>query len=481
MSKPTRVRNLGASLSALPRRRIFEGASEHNLPSGGEYAIERTDERAVEQLLIGQRPMSKRSIEQRVPAFAAAVSFLVTLAFSYDRQLSTMSLGATIALALLSAGATWISHFSPRLALLSIVVLCVGAPELCNSFEALELVVVYVLYQVTATSSLAPLLVAGVGFASLTVNDSWLRMARNQTFIDPSVLYPVILTLLAVGIGYQGRRVREQNVELIALREADRTRVVAEERRRIARDLHDVAAHHLSALVVRNKLARRVGSTESLEAAADFSATTASEALDSLRQVVGVLGNKDELPLSPQPTLADLEPMFARLAEAGVLVHREELPKLNLRRDVELAVFRITQEALTNVLRHRGPGQAWFSLQENERSVHLIVEDDGPLRDTSQPLSARRFSGHGLPGMTERAEACGGKLEVGRSTRGGWQISVNLPMLRSVGQEIISPVATENGSEAHDANVDGNATVSSATPLGFTESASMGPSSAASV
>jgi signal transduction histidine kinase len=297
--------------------------------------------------------------------------------------------------------------------------------------------VVYVLYQVTVTSNLGPFVVAGVGFVSLSVNDSWLRMARHQTFIDPSVLYPVILTLLAVGIGYQGRRVRQQNLELIALREADRTRVVTEERRRIARDLHDVAAHHLSSLVVRNKLARRVGTLESLEAAADFSSATASEALDSLRHVVGVLGNADEPPLSPQPKLADLEPMFVRLAETGLQVHRENLPgRLKLRRDVELAVYRITQEALTNVLRHRGPGSAWFRLHAQEGSVELVIEDDGPLRAGSHLQPDLTAGGYGLVGMRERAAACGGELEVAKSPRGGWRISANLPAMQSANEPV---------------------------------------------
>ncbi len=290
---------------------------------------------------------------------------------------------------------------------------------------------VYVLYQVTASSGLPPLLIAGVGFLSLTINDSWLRMARNQTFIDPTVLYPTILTLLGVGIGYQGRRFREQNLELLALRAADRERAVIEERRRIARDLHDVAAHHLSALAVRNKLARRVGTVKSLEEAADFSATTASEALDSLRQVVGVPGNKDEPPMTPQPTLADLDAMFARLGEAGLHVQQSvDLGGAKPRRDIELAVFRITQEALTNVLRHRGPGNAWVHLEANDRSLELVIEDDGPVTESSPSSQAPQQPGkrgYGLLGMTERAQACGGQLAVGRSLRGGWKVSVSLP------------------------------------------------------
>ena len=143
------------------------------------------------------------------------------------------------------------------------------------------------------------------------------------------------------------------------MQHADRECAVLSERQRIARDLHDVAAHHLSALVVQNRLALRISTADSLAEAADFSAQTAGEALDALRKVVGVLSN--DSPLEPQPTLAELNPMFVRLAKAGLVVHRSTGADVaGLRRDVELAVVRITQEALTNVLRHRGPGQAWF-------------------------------------------------------------------------------------------------------------------------
>ncbi len=359
---------------------------------------------------------------------AAGLSFIVTMAFSYDRRLEMMPLIWTIALGLLSATVVWLCHFKPGVALGAVGVLSVGAPRLCASFEALELVVVYVLYQVTVASALPPALVAATGFTSLMINDSWLRMARHQTFIDPSVLFPAILTVLGVGVGVQGRRVRQQNAELISLRNTDRERAIVEERRRIARDLHDVAAHHLSALVVHNKLARRVGTTVALEEAADFSATTASEALDSLRQVVGVLDRHEGATMTPQPTLADLDAIFTRLGEAGLQVHRD-VASFNgrPRRDVELAVVRITQEALTNVLRHRGPGQAWFHLKATSRSIEFSIEDDGPISASNQETTGR--TGHGLAGMNERAQACGGQLHVGVSPRGGWRVAATLPSL----------------------------------------------------
>ena len=81
---------------------------------------------------------------------------------------------------------------------------------------------------------------AAAGFAALTVNDVWLRVSADRSFMSRTVLYPALLAALAVGLGMQSRRVRVQHAELVALRQADRARAVSEERRRLARDLHDV-------------------------------------------------------------------------------------------------------------------------------------------------------------------------------------------------------------------------------------------------
>jgi signal transduction histidine kinase len=303
----------------------------------------------------------------------------------------------------------------------------VGPPILSASFAALELVGVFVLFQVAWRSEIKPGLVALIGFVSLTINDFWLRRKTNLPWIEPTVLYPLILTALGVGLGFQARRLRLQHAELVALQHVNRERAVLTERQRIARDLHDVAAHHLSALVVQNKLARRVATTEALEEAADFSSKTAGEALNALRQVVGVLSS--DSPLEPQPTLHDLPPMFDRLRIAGLQLNASPnsfagFPEL--RRDIELAIVRITQEALTNVLKHRGPGNAWFSLSHATSGVRLTIEDDGDLNDAIS-RSGEGHGGYGLINMAERAQSAGGALATEASQRGGWRIEATFP------------------------------------------------------
>jgi signal transduction histidine kinase len=356
---------------------------------------------------------------------STGAAFAVTLLFSYDRGVRPMMLIANIALSIVSAAGVWLSARHHRVALAVMAALCLGSPVLSTSFAAIELCTVFVLYQVTMGSDDPLYVPAVVGFVSLTVNDVWLRVKTEQDFAGPTLLYPVVLTGLGVGLGMQGRRIRLQNRELVELRSAERQRAISDERRRIARDLHDVAAHHLTALVVHNKLAQRRGSPEALHEAAQFSAVTAADALESLRSVVGVL-NFDDSPLSPQPSLSDLDSVFARLEVAGLHIHRSiEAFAPAPRRDVQLAVVRIATEALTNTLRHCGPGPAWVSLRADGDMLDLCVDDDGRGQGTSAPLSS---GGLGIIGMTERAHSCRGVIDVGPSVHGGRRVHVRIPL-----------------------------------------------------
>jgi signal transduction histidine kinase len=389
----------------------------------------------VDALPVAATPSSQRSARSlrlwglaNLRALSTFAAFVVTFAFSFGDEQPGMMLASNVLLSGLAAAMVWLCFDHAVAALCAVAVMCLGSPAFSPSFAALELVVVFVLFQVVARSDLDPRVVAVVGFVSLTANDLWLRRVTDASLASPTVLYPVVLTFLAVGLGLQARRLRRQHLELVALQHADRERAVLSERQRIARDLHDVAAHHLSALVVQNKLARRISTVEALEEAADFSAQTARDALDALRQVVGVLGS--DSPLEPQPGLSDLEPMFDRLKTAGLVVHRSFHPSFtyrvsDLRRDVELAIVRISQEALTNVLRHRGPGQAWVELIASENQVHLRIEDDGPRFASARNETER---GYGLINMAERAKSTGGSLVIGDSPRGGWSVEAKLPI-----------------------------------------------------
>lgn len=357
----------------------------------------------------------------RSAAVLPAVTFALSFAFAYGPEALRMSLPAALAVSAAAAAVVWLSGRRPGAALAAVVALAVALPVLRSTFQGLDLVVVLAVFRAAADPRLRPVLPAAAGLVALTVNDVWQRVALDSTFATPGVLLPALLTALAVGLGLQTRRVRAQHAELLALREADRHRAVSEERRRIARDLHDVAAHHLTAVVVRTKVASRVGTVEALTEATGFAARTAGDALDSMRQVVRVLATGDEPP-TPPPGAADLPDTLDRMEAAGLRVERGELDLAGLPGEVGVAVLRIAQEALANVLRHRGPGRCRVAVRRSGGAVELTVQNDGPA--TGSP----RAGGYGLIGMRERAESCGGHLTAGPSPHGGWTVRAVLPL-----------------------------------------------------
>lgn len=375
-------------------------------------------------------------------AALTTATFALSFAFSYGPDALSMSLPAALAISLAATGTVWLSGPRPVAALAAVVALAAALPVIRSTFEVMDLVVVLVVHRAAAASALRPWVLVTASLGALTVTDVWQRVAFDRGFATPSVLYPAVLTALAVGLGLQSRQLRAQHAELVALREADRRHAVSAERRRIARDLHDVAAHHLTALVVRTKLAGRVRTVPALEEAVAFAARTGGEALDSLRQVVRVLATEPDAPLTPTPTPAELPAVVRRMAAAGLRIEHGGLDVSGVPPEVGVAATRIVQEALANVLRHRGPGRAWLDVRRVAGQVEVTVEDDGPSPGPPPGPAAGSASGpaaglppgaaagpasYGLVGMRERAEACGGRLTVGRSPRGGWRVSAVLP------------------------------------------------------
>lgn len=364
------------------------------------------------------------------------VTFVVSLVFSYSPDQLPMSLPGALAISAAAAGVVWLTGRRPVAALVAVAALALGLPLFGGTFQAMDLVVVLVVFQAAARTAVRPAVLAALCLVVLTVNDAWQRVMLEESFLRPSVLYPLLLTALAVGLGLQSRRVHRQLLELVSLHEqvvslteADRRRAVSDERRRIARDLHDVAAHHLSALVVRNALARRIDTADALQTAASFTAQTAADTLDALRQVVHVLNTDSASPLAPSPTLADLDGVVGRMAAAGLQIERSIGGGVTIGRDVEVAVVHIAREALANVLRHRGPGRCWLEVRRAGASIVVTVEDDGPSTfppEMAEP-SWHRPGSYGLIGMRERAQACGGHLRLAQSPRGGWRVLAELP------------------------------------------------------
>jgi signal transduction histidine kinase len=233
------------------------------------------------------------------------------------------------------------------------------------------------------------------------------------------------LVLLAVAEAVKGRRDRALS-QRDARREADRRRA-GEERLRIAQELHDVVAHHMSLINVQAGVALHLleKHPEQVEPALSAIKGASGEALSEMRSLVGVLRTEGEpAPRSPVATLDALEELVARSAQAGLAVttHTTGEPR-PLPAAVDLAAFRVVQESVTNVVRHAGARHVDIALDYGADVLTVRVEDDGrgAAPDGPQP-------GNGISGMRERTTALGGNLAVGTSPLGGLLVEARLPL-----------------------------------------------------
>ncbi|MEV8313971.1 sensor histidine kinase [Streptomyces sp. NPDC059900] len=247
------------------------------------------------------------------------------------------------------------------------------------------------------------------------------------------MLWPLVPLLL--GEVVRGRReLLEEYADRAERAEADREREarrkVDQERVRIARELHDVIAHTVSAMTVQAGLALDAldSRPEVARAAMRQVRTSGKEAVRELRTTVGVLRQGQRAASAePAPRLAQLDDLVEGVRGTGLRVSLHtslpadtggrELPQL-----VELAAYRIVQEALTNVIKHAGARHAAVSVAATEGTVTVEITDDGPTPD------AVAGEGYGLIGMRERAAAVGGGLEAGPMAGGGWRVRAVIPV-----------------------------------------------------
>jgi signal transduction histidine kinase len=228
---------------------------------------------------------------------------------------------------------------------------------------------------------------------------------------------PVILGPACVLVGWlAGERARSRRVAELEL--ADRAR--ADERIRIARDLHDIVAHSMSVIAVRSGAARMVADTNPEEARAALAIIeqTSRDTLRELRRIVGVLRRPedDAYELLPAPRLADVPDLVRSVQQTGTAVDlRIEGDPHELPEGIEVSAYRIVQEALTNVVRHAGRADARLSIRYRPDGLEIEVinprasnGDNGAV-----PRSAVEGTGHGLIGMRERVALYGGELDSG--------------------------------------------------------------------
>ena len=277
---------------------------------------------------------------------------------------------------------------------------------------------------------------------SVLMAELWREVVTNAPPIDNVLVYQAFTLLLnlvllssmwALGASVRsGRRhareLAERTVELEREREENARRAVFDERVRIARELHDVVAHHVSLMGVQAGAARLVMERDPSKATKALSSIESSsrQAVVELHRLLGFLrqeGDADDL--APQPGLGQLEDLVAQMAEAKLAVElRVDGEPRALPSSVELSAYRIVQEALTNSLKHSGASTAQVHLRYRPGAVELEIVDDG----RGVPAVPAATGGHGLIGMRERAKLHGGQLAAGPRPEGGFSVRATFPL-----------------------------------------------------
>jgi signal transduction histidine kinase len=238
-----------------------------------------------------------------------------------------------------------------------------------------------------------------------------------------------LLAWLAVLLtaGEVARISRARADERARTQEEEGRRRASEERLRIARELHDVVAHNISLINVQAGVALHLMDDQPEQARSALAAIrqASKDALGELRSVLEVLRRSgEEQPRAPQPGLDELDDLVSRAGAAGLEVNLEVHGRPRpLPADVDLAAFRIVQEAVTNVVRHAGKATATVRVAYSDHDVTLQIDDTG-RGGSPGPYP----SGSGITGMRERTAALGGRLEAGPRPGGGFRVRAQLPM-----------------------------------------------------
>jgi signal transduction histidine kinase len=355
-----------------------------------------------------------------VRALAAAGTLPLTLSLALGRRWPLLPLALAIpAIAVLPGGP------------LEVSVAVVGA------------IVVAALAAALLAPSATEIGIGAGGIAALVVTTA---IAHPDTVEEPGDLALLVAALVGpwlAGLAIRARRERETALESLAVRaeasrQADAQRAVTDERARIARELHDVVAHAISVIVLQARGGRRAIASDPAAAtqALDDIEMTGSRALAEMRRLVGVLrpgdaANPGAGALEPPPGLGALEALVAGVRDAGleVTVQVEGTP-VELAPGVDLAAYRLVQEAFTNTLRHAEAVQAKVILRYVPGAIEIEVVDEGRPEPAAgqRPQPADVASGHGMIGMRERAALYGGSVEFGPRPDGGFRVLARLPV-----------------------------------------------------
>ncbi|WP_327312251.1 sensor histidine kinase [Streptomyces sp. NBC_01235] len=366
---------------------------------------------------------------------------LLFAAFLFGSEISMPSndqpdaAGPTIALALVSCGTLLLWQHTRPGAAVAVTACCVAGAIACGHLITPLLLgpLVLALYRLTVRTGRRTSRRHYLAALALIV--------PTALFVDP-VAHPWQLKTISPAVWLlfpvvTGNVVRLQRAYVDAVqaraeyaehgREEEAQRRVVEERVRIARELHDIVAHHLALANAQAGTAAHLARThpDRVQGLLTDLAGTTSSALRELKATVGLLRQADdgEAPLAPSPGLAQLAELTQTWAGLDVKVATEGAAR-PLSPGVDLTAYRIVQEALTNVTKHAGARTARVRLHFGRDRLTITVTDDG----TGVPSSVADGRGFGLIGMRERAESVGGALQAGHRPEGGFQVTTRLPL-----------------------------------------------------
>jgi signal transduction histidine kinase len=376
-----------------------------------------------------RRPRGRRSF-----AFDLALA-LIAIAAELGQVIGAYGAPAVpaLALAVVAGGALVLRRQAPLAVLATTLAATVAIVALGDDPSGLSVLIA--LYTAAALCelrvSLAALaLTAAIG-AALSAGAA--EAPGRQTSATSGALIVVLLTIGVWGLGAYAqtqRRYRRELQERAASAERERDQLariaVHEERASIARELHDIVAHSVSVMLVGVRGARDVLRTAP-DAAEDALARverSGEQSLGELRRILALLREPEQTAEShPQPSLAELNELVASYRAAGLPARLEVIGEpMPLPSGVELSVYRIVQEALTNTLKHSNPTTVSVTLAFRNGRLELEVVDDG----TPRPAAAT--TAQGLVGMRERVALLGGELETGQREGGGFRVAATLPV-----------------------------------------------------
>ncbi len=275
-------------------------------------------------------------------------------------------------------------------------------------------------------------LFAGTGIAITLLLDGTRSDVLDWTFTVLTFAAAWILGDNARTRRLYARQVEQRAREQDERRAAEAARELAAERTRLARELHDVVAHHVSMMVVQAEAGGVVTHDPQLAGRTfDGIASTGRQALVEMRRLLGILraGADPAAPTAPQPGLAAVPDLVRQVRAAGLPVDvTVEGEPAHLAPGVDLSAYRIVQEALTNALRHARPRSVQVRLAHVPQGLELEVADDGAPAPRAQ--AGDEDGGHGIVGMRERAGALGGWLRAGPLPGGGFRVAAFLPVRR---------------------------------------------------